>query len=119
MDQAVESARRPADLASDAAGNFVQIVPQMRLQAFSEISRHVIQSLADDATPKSEKGGGVITALDDGLIRLPHQQQGAVRLNRASEMDRLSFAIRKVCLSEGGRRVRTVGQIKPPQIAIN
>ena len=57
--------------------------------------------------------GGVGAGLDDAMIGFADDQQGAMRLNGAREMNLFPFAVRKIGFSERWGSERMQRQINP------
>ena len=60
------------------------------------------QRLTHRLRVEAEEGGGIDARLQDRRAGLVEQQQRAVRLDRAGEVDLLAFAVREVGIAEGG-----------------
>lgn len=68
-----------------------------------------LQRVAEEASVQPEKRCGIVADLHHGLIGLVDNQQRAVRLDGASQVNLFALAVRQVCLTEGGRWAGTRG----------
>ena len=72
-----------------------------------------LTSLRSDDLPEVQKRAGVGAGLDDSVIGLADNQQRAVRLNGAREMNLFPFAVRKIGFSERWGSVGMQRQLSP------
>ena len=84
--------------------NCPQGLLQNRLNTPDEIAAKIFQSPADDISGKAKEVGSVRARLDNDKVRLAHDDQCAMRLNRSCELDLFPLTIGEVCLSKGWRR---------------
>jgi hypothetical protein len=63
---------------------------------FREVAAQRLQRLAHEAFASTQKTGSVSAGLDDHQVGLTEQEQDAVGLNGAREMDLLALAIREI-----------------------
>ncbi len=130
MQQAIEFGRRAADPAahrdrhalagrflagSFLAGRFLarRFLAEGILAGEVEMRQNAIQQIAvefgerhSDHLPQTEEFRRVGARLNDSMIRLADDQQRAMRLDRAGEMDFFPFAVRKIGRSERWGSVR-------------
>jgi hypothetical protein len=66
----------------------------MRRKPFREVTRELFQRLADRAMAQAEKSRGIFACLHDSMIAVPYEQERAMRLDRAGEMNLLALAVR-------------------------
>ena len=77
-----------------------------------QIAIEIGERHADDLL-QIEEFGGVGAGLDNTMIGFADDQQGAVGLNRAREMNLFAFAVRKIGRSERGGSERMQRQFRP------
>ena len=77
-----------------------------------QIAIEIGERHADDLL-QIEEFRGVRAGLNDAMIGLTDNQQGAVGLNRAREMNLFPFAVRKISFSERWGSERVQRQIRP------
>ncbi len=107
MHESVEGDVRLAQRAAYAQRNRIEFGGQMRREARGEVARQFVEPPADGRRLQAEESRRVGARLDDGQVRFTDDQQRAMRLDRACEMDLLALAIGKIGLAEcrGRRRV--------------
>src|ERR1700755_1677494 len=86
---------------------------QVRQYLQQQVAVQLRQRPADDWFDLQEVGR-VCARLDDDIVRLLHDEQHTVRLNRSSKMNLFALAIGERGLPEGGRCKRDRGQLTPP-----
>src|SRR5262245_38984557 len=101
MQQPVERDHRCPDVAAHGNGYGVQRLLPPRAYAARQVSRKLVEPTAKNIVIEMKKGSRIRAGLNDQLVRLPHHEQGAVRLYRTSEMNLLSLAVRQIGLPEG------------------
>jgi len=84
----------------------------MRQDTNEQIAIEIGERHADNLL-QIEEFGGIGAGLDDAMIGFADNQQGAVRLNRAREMNLFAFAVRKIGLSERRGSERMQRQFRP------
>src|SRR5215469_6094678 len=90
----------------------MQLSAKVRKDLQQQVAVDVGQRTADDVID-FEDVSGVGARLDDDVLRLSDDEQGAVRLNRSSEMNLFTLAVGKRSLPESGRCKRDRGQLTP------
>ncbi len=93
VQQQVEGAFRLADMAAHGDRHGIRRVGQMRADHGCEIAAEIGKAAADQPAGNAEKRGGVGAGARDHQIGFAQQQQRAMRLDRAGQMDLLAFAV--------------------------
>ena len=65
----------------------------MGLDLLVQVAAYFGETTPDKVTRQAEKFRRIGADLDDVVVRLVHDQQGAMRLNRAGELNLLSFTV--------------------------
>lgn len=86
----------------------------MRTDAGCEIAFEARDRPPEQLAAKPQEIGRIRTGLHDHIVGLAHDQQRAMRLDRAGEMDRLALAVREIRLAKGRCRVALACQGLPP-----
>ena len=112
MDRAVVSLLWTAEATAKCHRLRMQRSTEMRQDLQEQVAVELGQRTADDRIDV-EKLGRVGAGLDDDVVRLLHDEQHAMRLNGACQMDLFTLANRKRRLPERGRRKRDGSQQTP------
>ena len=110
---AVEAGRGPAGPAADRGGQGLQRLGEVRRDPLRQVAPQRRQRQAEDTLRQAQQRAGIGAGLHHQPVRLPYQQQGAVRLDRGGEMDLLPLAVREVGLAEARRRE---GSLREPPV---
>ena len=107
MQQAVEFRAWVSDAASHGDRHALRSRIEVRQNAKQQVAVEFGERLPDDLF-QIEEFVGIGAGLDDAVIGFADDQQGAMRLNGAREMNLFPFAVRKIGFSErwGGQGMR-------------
>lgn len=104
VQQAIVFGCRIADATANGPGNRVQRIVQMGLNPARQTLGESLQRAAEEVGVQPEKRCGIVADLHHGLIGFVDDQQRAVRLDGAGQVDLFALAVRQIRLTEGGWR---------------